>query len=386
MSDRVHVESVDALRRLRVAMIEFAESIGVALDESDAEVQRTDAWLKRDQPGYWKHQVALRTELYTRAKSELNRKKLQSSALNNRPSCVDEVKALARAERALEEARQKQAEVRRWTPLFDQECFGYFAAVQKLRTTAQADLPRALAHLDAMIAAIEAYAPTPQWQGSTAAAPDELEPGGMARGASTSPDSRFEKLRRRSPSAAQRAEILGVALSAPAGTPPERFPEGAEAHRRTGSELIDRSVCAALLGSHRAPPKPDEYLILENGAEECSRLFLLREPAAHDGDSGWFLGGLVGGSAYRSPPGHAAIRVRELLVTRPELESILAFPTGWLIVIDGDALESVVDADNAVRWSRGSLQDLQPDLSEPRCDPAAEIDRNPDAASETRTG
>lgn len=386
MSDRVHVESVDALRRLRVAMIEFAESIGVALDESDAEVQRTDAWLKRDQPGYWKHQVAVRTELYTRAKSELNRKKLQSSALKNRPSCVDEMKALARAERALEEARQKQAEVRRWTPLFDQESFGYFAAVQKLRTTAQAGLPRALAHLDAMIAAIEAYAPAPQWQGSTAGTPGESEPGGIARGESTPPGSFCEKLRRRSPSASKRAEILGAAVSAPAAKPAESLPDVADSRHRAAPELIDRSTRAVLLGSHCTPPKPDEYLIMEVEAVGCTRLFLVREPAARDGDSGWFLGGLDGVSGYEPPPEHAAIRVGELLARRQELESILAFPAGWLIVIRDDNLEAMFDGDNATRWSGGRMHAADRNDPGPGPDAAVNADRDADTSSEARIG
>ena len=81
MANFAHIGSLDALRQFRVALIKYAESINVALDEAETEVQRTDMWIKQEQPIYWKQQLALRTELYGRAKSALNRKKMESSAI-----------------------------------------------------------------------------------------------------------------------------------------------------------------------------------------------------------------------------------------------------------------------------------------------------------------
>ena len=74
------------------------------------------------------------------------------------------------AQRALEEACQKQANVQRWSRVLDEERFSFQAQTQALRVALQADIPNALAQLDQMIAALEGYASTaiPQQQTSTA--------------------------------------------------------------------------------------------------------------------------------------------------------------------------------------------------------------------------
>lgn len=366
MPDHAHVESVDALKRIRVALIKFAENVSVALDESDAEVQRADAWLKLAQPGYWKQQVTLRSELHTRAKSELSRKKMQTSGLNNRPSCIDEIKALARAERALEEARQKQAQVRRWAPLFDQESYTYAAAVQRLRTQAQTAVPRALAHLDAMIAAIEAYAPSPQWQGSTADGPRDgfaSAAGGMARGKAGDAavvSSFITTLRRRSPSTSERAELLAdTATALPSGENLTGLPlveSGLDP-----PPLIDRITLATLLGAASAPPAPGDSIIVALDAQDDSRLYLERREPATPGDSGWY----AGSAGPAAAPRRSVVRVSELLASVPALEAILALPPGWLVLLrggrtDGRAagagpiiLEALIDAENVLRWTGG---------------------------------
>ena len=175
MGQFVRVESFAALQKFRTALCKCAERLAVGLDEADAELQRVDAWVKHDQAAYWKREGAKRAELYQRAKSDLARKKLQKTALGNRYSCVDEQKALARAERQLDEAKQKAANVRRWSRLLDEESFTYKAVAQGLGQAVALDLPNALAQLDNMLTALEAYADTatPQLQRSVADAGDE---------------------------------------------------------------------------------------------------------------------------------------------------------------------------------------------------------------------
>jgi hypothetical protein len=154
----------------RAALCKFAQSVAVGLDESDAETRRTTAWLAQEQQDYWKRQLARRTELCTRARSAVVQKRTQVTALGGKPSAVDEEKALAAAERALEEARGKQISVRRWMRVLDQEGYSYQAVAQGLRIALQTDVPRALAQLDQMVAALEAYtaAPVPDEQRSVA--------------------------------------------------------------------------------------------------------------------------------------------------------------------------------------------------------------------------
>lgn len=189
MAEYARVESLDALRKFRVALCRFAELASSALDEAEADIQRTGFWLDQDRASYWKQQTTLRTELFHRAKRALAQKKAEKTATGAQRSYVDELKALAVAERKLAEAQQKSANVRRWTRKLDEERFSYQAVAQGLSLTIQSDLPTALTHLDNMIAAIEAYAVsgTPSetrsvadgWPGDLAGTADELE--SMAR-------------------------------------------------------------------------------------------------------------------------------------------------------------------------------------------------------------
>lgn len=158
MRDFARVDSIDALKDFRVSLCKFADTVKVGLDEADHEIDRTALWLKQDQSSYWKSQVRKYQELVTRAKIELNRKQQQKTPLGGRYSCVDEKKALAVAQRHYDEAVQKVANVRRWIRQFDQETFDYRGAIQGLISMLDGDLPNALALLDNMITALEAYA------------------------------------------------------------------------------------------------------------------------------------------------------------------------------------------------------------------------------------
>jgi hypothetical protein len=358
LADYAHIESVDALKKFRVALIKFAEGISVALDEAEAEIQRTDMWLKQEQPAYWKHQVAVRTELCARAKSALKRKQLQTTGMNNRPSCVDELKELARAERALEEARQKQAEVRRWTRLFEQEGFSYTATAQRLRTASQTGLPRALAQLDAMIEAIEAYGASPawQWQGSTSgSSPDgaNVPEDAQLMGRATPPAiPAYAQLRALTPNAAVRTEVL---LSQAKIVPDSAEAAPPSAMAPVAGQTVDRETLLELAEPPHKPPMPDDKVILADGAFDRPRIYMERTLARPPGDSGWHVG-VVGRVVDNKPARYVAIRVHDLLAKRPSLAEILRFPPGWLIVMNNGALEAVLDATDALRWYGGETR------------------------------
>jgi len=158
MRDYAKVDSIDALKDLRVSLCKFADAIKAALEEAEGEIDRTAIWLKQDQNSYWKGQVRKYQELVTRAKIELNRKLHEKTPLGGRYSCVDEKKALAAAQRRCDEAELKLANVHRWARQLDQEAFTYKGVAQGLLQMVEADLPHALAQLDNMITALESYA------------------------------------------------------------------------------------------------------------------------------------------------------------------------------------------------------------------------------------
>ncbi len=345
MGEFVRVESVDALKRFRVALCKFVETVTAGLDEAEAEIQRTTFWVQNEQTDYWKRQAAKRAENLTRAKSALSQKKTQLTALGGRSSCVDELKALAVAERLVEEARQKQINVRRWRRVLEEEAFSYQGLSQGLRVALQGDIPHALAQLDNMIAALEAYtaAAPPEEQRSVApAAADEFAPASkdlpsMARGTpSSSPaDTRgYRKLRARTPPPAVR-EATPVSQS------------GCVWPLLTGPAS---DVQQALVGTGLAsvPVAADDKIVLARGVWQASRLYLERVPGVVAGDSGWYIGFADG----REVTAYDGARVADVLAGRPDWSGVLEMPAGCLVVYDGAAPEAVLDPQDVLLFPR----------------------------------
>ena len=70
---------------------------------------------------------------------------------------MDEEKALARAKRLLQHARERAENVRRHTPRLQREVLLYKGQAQRLATFVNGDIPGAIARLDKMVQALEAY-------------------------------------------------------------------------------------------------------------------------------------------------------------------------------------------------------------------------------------
>jgi hypothetical protein len=157
MSQSARVESVDALKEFRVALIKFADAANGALGDAESEVQRTQMWLENDQLMHWQSQIRKRMEVVSRAKEQLRMKKVFKDSTGSKASYVDEEKALAKATRMLEEAEQKLAATKSWARRFQKEAAAFKGAVQRMSTFVLADVPVATAKLDRMTAALQAY-------------------------------------------------------------------------------------------------------------------------------------------------------------------------------------------------------------------------------------
>jgi hypothetical protein len=343
VGELVRVDSVDALKKFRAALCKFGETVSIGLDEAEADVQRTAQWLKHEQQAYWKRQVERRSELYMRAKSALNRKKLQTTALGGKASCVEEEKAVAAALRQLEEAKQKAANVHRWSRLFDEESFAHQSMVQGLSLAIGIEVPSALAHLDNMIEAIEAYASStapaeqrsvaPEAGQEAASRPEELV--SMARAAPTAPGIAAEayvRLRRRTPQAAIPANAAA-----------------AEAERLGSTTIqLDEAACAALrvLAVTRAPCNSEDQIVLTKGLTAGARIYLERTASAAPNDSGWY----IGFADETRTTEVERLRIGDLLATSPELAAVLELPIGFLVVANGASLEAVLDEHDRLVW------------------------------------
>ena len=158
MSEQARVNSVLMLKQLRASLATFAQIASVAIEEANTDIQRTLRWLREDQYRHWIVQVRARNERFVQAKLALKSKQVFDRTLAGSPSsCIDERKALALAERRLQEAEYKLGRVKAWSLQIEKELSDYRGAMQKLASTLEVDVPNARARLDNMIDALEAY-------------------------------------------------------------------------------------------------------------------------------------------------------------------------------------------------------------------------------------
>lgn len=177
MGTPARVENVDLLRAFRTTLVKFAEAANVALSDAEGEIHRTMVWLEGEAPSYWQGQIRKRQELVSRAREAVRQKKVFKDSTGGRPSAVDEEKALAKAMRALQEAEEKFAAVKRARARLQKELDLYKGSVQRFATDVQVGIPAAVSKLDKLTAALEAYlALTMQ--------PAELQPAGTEQGGS----------------------------------------------------------------------------------------------------------------------------------------------------------------------------------------------------------
>ena len=331
MGEFVRVDSVDKLKEFRVALCAFTQTASTALDEARSEVHRTIIWLKQDRYGYWKKQVSHCTERFAKARQELRRKKdIETSPLGGTYSFIDERKALAAAQRALEQAEQKFKQVQHWIIQLEQESHTFKGLIQGLAGVVEVEIPNARAQMDRMIDSLEAYvALRPP---SSIAADGTEQPGDMSLVAGYAEPLWHldcQKLRAKTPPPAVRSQTKP-------GDPGCNWFCG----NRISKSL--REAIAGIIADRLAVSSHQKVLITKSAAGEHCRLYLERTGSDSPGDSGWYIGTIDD----REIHDYEGIRIADLLEMRPDLGEILDLPAGYLIVLNGDSVEAVFDPNN----------------------------------------
>src|SRR3954471_13406662 len=151
------VESLDALKTFRVALVKFAEAVAVAIGDAESEMQRTLTWLELEQNTYWQSQIRKRQEALAKALDALRQKTIFKDATGRVQSAVDEQKIVNLCRRRLEVANQKLAAVKSYSRRLQKEIETYRGTTQRLSTTIQSDIPVYAAKIDRMASTLHAY-------------------------------------------------------------------------------------------------------------------------------------------------------------------------------------------------------------------------------------
>jgi hypothetical protein len=156
MGTQASVQSIDALKDMRTALALFSDEVLAALGAVDMEVRRTVNWVTHDRRAYWQEQIKRRRELVSAAQAEVFRRKLAKTA-DYSPAFSEQKEILRKAQAALEDAEARIILVRKWEPMLQQAALEYQASHRRIKDLAAGDVPRAIALLERLIDALEAY-------------------------------------------------------------------------------------------------------------------------------------------------------------------------------------------------------------------------------------
>lgn len=159
MSD-AHLTNVAALLEFRAALAEFAVGVRGALGDVSIEARRALDWISNDRAAYWRQEARRSSDAVAEAKDQLVNARTFKRVGDYTPSCVEEKKALEKAQRRLEHAERKLEAVKHWSRAARQGVDEFQGPVQQLMAMLDGEIPRAMAVLERMHAALDSYART----------------------------------------------------------------------------------------------------------------------------------------------------------------------------------------------------------------------------------
>ena len=157
MSDQADVKSIDTLAFVKTAFAAFAHEANQAVSEIEIQGQRAVEWITVDRAAFWKAEIRRRSDIVNKAIKDLEHCRTFKKVGDNTPSCVEEKKALDKARKLLETAERKAEAVRRWTPVVQQQFRETCVRLVRFREVIDVDCPRAMAQLEKMLKALDAY-------------------------------------------------------------------------------------------------------------------------------------------------------------------------------------------------------------------------------------
>jgi hypothetical protein len=181
---------IDAAEEMAAAVDAFRNEAMAAIEMLDMEIRRALEWIHHDRREHWDHEVRRGWERITAARVQLQQAMTARRIGERDPACIDEKKALARAQRRLELAQRKVEAVRHCTRAIDHAVDEFRGARTPLCIWLEAEAPKALATLRRMMDNLEDYVALQSRErgagsGEQGAGSGEQEAGGGEQGAAS---------------------------------------------------------------------------------------------------------------------------------------------------------------------------------------------------------
>ena len=153
MAETANITSTDAIVAFRAALIIFLGKARPLLEETSGEIIRMRQWLDNDQRRHWEGQHRMRSRKLEEARAELFNATL--SKLQEASSL--HYMAVQRAERAVQESEAKLKVVKKWSRELEERTGPLVKMAEQFQTFLATDMARAIANLDDVLRALEAY-------------------------------------------------------------------------------------------------------------------------------------------------------------------------------------------------------------------------------------
>lgn len=189
------VESTEGLIDLRSALVQFGERTQGALSSLRQEARRTLRWLQDEQPQYWQAELRRAFDQVASTRIAYETCRMRTIA-GHRSACIEEKVAQQRAQRRLEYVQQQIDVTRQWGLRAADQANEFFGKLGPLERAIDYDVPRMIALLEQLLAAIDAYVenlppdetlPSRSPLGQPAATGEDLNPPDVARPLSAGP-------------------------------------------------------------------------------------------------------------------------------------------------------------------------------------------------------
>lgn len=153
MANDAQVSSIEALASFRGDLIVFISQMQPVIDEASTEVLRLRQWLEHEQRDYWQHQLRRRRLKLEEAQSALFNARI--SLLGD--SCLLPQMDVQRAQKAVAEAENKMAAIKKWLRELEPLAEPLLKQVEQLRGYLTTDMGQAVSVLGENLKRLDAY-------------------------------------------------------------------------------------------------------------------------------------------------------------------------------------------------------------------------------------
>jgi hypothetical protein len=160
MHGPAYVNSISAIQDFRNALVMYVAESKQGTGTLETEIRRAFEWIAVDRAQFWRQEIRRATDAVARAKDDLHNARTFKSIGDYTPSCVDERKALKRAEDRLKLAETKAETVTKWTRSLQHELNEFAGRIAQFTAVLEIDLPKAMAALDRVLSALDDYVST----------------------------------------------------------------------------------------------------------------------------------------------------------------------------------------------------------------------------------